>query len=345
MRLIDHAADVYSQFGEDGIIEKIFEMVGARWKTCCEFGAADGLSCSNTAHLWKDLGWAAFLVESDDERFRQLEENTADYDTEILHHHVATSGDDAIDHILPPRFQHSLDYMSIDIDGDDWEVFERLTHVRPRVVSVEYNQSIPPPHKIRQACRGDSLGASAAVLDEIAQKKDYVLVAMTRTNMFFVVREEASFFDVYEKELTALYDWSLVTYLSTDNQGRPFLVGAAPPWGLRHTPYVRPTEGDYALAPTSRDSLIAAWEDAYGKALVVPVNWSFNIADRETAAPVLANLFSTNCNLILLDVEQVGDEARIDWIPKQAKIYGYQIWRSHTLVAAVRQDLVKRPVV
>lgn len=343
MRLSDYSSDIYSQFGEDGIVEKIFATITPHWKTCCEFGASDGLSCSNTAHLWKDLGWAAFLIESDDERFRQLEANTADYDVEILHHHVATSGDDAIDHILPPGFQHSLDYMSIDIDGDDCEVFERLTHVRPRVVSVEYNQSIPPPHKIRQACRGDSLGASAAVLDEIAQKKDYVLVAMTRTNMFFVVQEEALLFEEYETNLVSLYDWSRVTYLSTDQQGRPFLVGGLPPWGLRHTPYIRPTEGNYSLAPASRESLIAAWEDIYGKALVVPVNWSFNLAD-EKSAPVLANLFSTNCNLILFDVEQVGDEERIRWIPKQAQVYGYETWRSHTLIAAVRKDLAKRPV-
>lgn len=43
---------VFSQWGEDGIINEIINRIGYRSKTCIEFGAADGFMASNTANLW-----------------------------------------------------------------------------------------------------------------------------------------------------------------------------------------------------------------------------------------------------------------------------------------------------
>lgn len=49
--LLDYRRNVTSQCGEDGIIEKIFEMIGARNKWCVEFGAYDGKHLSNSYNL------------------------------------------------------------------------------------------------------------------------------------------------------------------------------------------------------------------------------------------------------------------------------------------------------
>lgn len=54
----------YSQFGEDGCVDHIFSRIGIQSKTAVEFGAGDGLNCSNTAHLWRDREWTGLLVEA-----------------------------------------------------------------------------------------------------------------------------------------------------------------------------------------------------------------------------------------------------------------------------------------
>ena len=60
--LAQHGQNVFSQFGEDGIIARIFEIIGLQSKACIEFGAWDGFHMSNTANLWTK-GWKGVLIE------------------------------------------------------------------------------------------------------------------------------------------------------------------------------------------------------------------------------------------------------------------------------------------
>src|SRR5581483_10712642 len=72
-KLSDFKLNVFSQWGEDGIIQKIFNIIGVKSKICVEFGAADGFYFSNTANLWsKDPSWKAVLIECDPKFFSQL---------------------------------------------------------------------------------------------------------------------------------------------------------------------------------------------------------------------------------------------------------------------------------
>jgi len=62
------ARNVTSQYGEDGIIARIFELIGTRNKWCVEFGASDGQYLSNTWDLINNHGWSAVLAEGNEER-------------------------------------------------------------------------------------------------------------------------------------------------------------------------------------------------------------------------------------------------------------------------------------
>ena len=70
-RLSEHASNTYSQFGEDGIIEKIFQIIGVNSKVCIEFGAWDGFYLSNTANLWTN-GWKGILIEAEQRKIRPV---------------------------------------------------------------------------------------------------------------------------------------------------------------------------------------------------------------------------------------------------------------------------------
>jgi len=63
--------NITSQSGEDGIIEKIFELIkGDNW--CVEFGACDGKSTSNTWNLINNKGWSAVPIEPNKKKIKNL---------------------------------------------------------------------------------------------------------------------------------------------------------------------------------------------------------------------------------------------------------------------------------
>ena len=70
--LLSYMRNVTSQAGEDGIIEKIFEIIKENDKWCVEFGAWDGKKSSNTWNLITNKGWFGVLLECDSERYKQL---------------------------------------------------------------------------------------------------------------------------------------------------------------------------------------------------------------------------------------------------------------------------------
>src|SRR4051812_17540195 len=66
-----HFSNVYSQFGEDGILAEIFRRIGTTNKQCFEVGAADGKWFSNSRKLI-DEGWRAALIEADEKNWPEL---------------------------------------------------------------------------------------------------------------------------------------------------------------------------------------------------------------------------------------------------------------------------------
>jgi hypothetical protein len=178
--------DVHSQNGEDGIIDKIFSCLGVRQGTAVEFGAWDGVHLSNTAAL-RGKGWTTVLIEADAERVRQLQ-TLANERTFVVSAMVMPDGHSSLDSILDRQGIEHVDFLCIDIDGDDIHMLSGLRR-RPRVICIEFNPTIPPPLAFvnpRGTCKGSSLSSTC----EVASRLDYALVYATYCNAFFVRRED-----------------------------------------------------------------------------------------------------------------------------------------------------------
>ena len=128
---------VTSQRGEDGVIEKIFEIIGTTNQFCVEFGAWDGKLYSNTWNLLKNEGWAGRQIEGNPEKFHELVAEYAGNDrVTTVNSMVEVSGDNALDGTLaaagaPP----DLDLLCIDVDGLDWRIWNSLTDFEPRLAA------------------------------------------------------------------------------------------------------------------------------------------------------------------------------------------------------------------
>lgn len=215
---------VTSQWGEDGIIEEIFRRIGTENQFCVEFGAWDGKHLSNTWDLWHNKNWSAILIEGDKQRCEVLTESLREFPKTKAHNaYVATEGESSLDQILTRLEAPSrLDLLSIDIDSDDYYIFESLKSFTPRLVVVEYNPTVPPEIDLVQA-HGEYFGASARALVRLAKEKGYRLVCCTETNCFFVLDADFPQLGVSEPTLEEVFPKVHLTYVITSQAGLAYL--------------------------------------------------------------------------------------------------------------------------
>jgi hypothetical protein len=178
--------DVTSQSGEDGLISRIFELIGTTNRVCIEFGAAEGKALSNTWSLINEHGWRGILIEGHPGRFRELQANYGACPRATLINRYIDLAGSSLDNILGEAgCPAEPDFLSIDIDGDDWHIWHSLTGFLPRLVLIEFNPTIPnevlfvPDPKSHQGC-------SLRALVELGKQKGYELAATTNGNAFFL---------------------------------------------------------------------------------------------------------------------------------------------------------------
>jgi hypothetical protein len=185
-----------SQNGEDGIIADIFRRIGTTNRYFVEFGASDG-SENNTVCLLRQ-GWSGLWMDADTASVatakttfrREIEDgNLTVLETFITAENIE-------DLFEQGKVPDEFDLLSIDIDRNDYYVWEKITHYRPRVVIIEYNAGIPPtmswvvpydPKGFGWTSFGNGNGASLKALEELGAEKGYCLVDcdLCGVNAFF----------------------------------------------------------------------------------------------------------------------------------------------------------------
>jgi hypothetical protein len=229
MNLLQFENNIQSQYGEDGVIEEIFNRIGYKNKICVEFGAWDGQYLSNSWNLWHNKDWSAYLIEGDQKRAEELKENLKDFPKATsIHSFVMPEGESSLDRILSKYdVPKDFDMLSIDIDGDDYHVFAKLTNYRPRLVIIEFNPTIPPGIELIQDL-GEYIGASSLSLIKLAEQKNYIPVHITQTNLFFIAKEAnpQELFDQFNIDLQ--YKNQHLVNVITAFDGTSFLTQALP---------------------------------------------------------------------------------------------------------------------
>lgn len=177
---------VFSQNGEDGIIQAIFQCIGETDRIYVEIGCEDGQECNS--RLLNERGWRGWLFDDkhQNEKLNLIQERfNIDNAVQILN-----------DCSIPERF----DFLSIDIDFNDFHVLNTiLASRRPRVIVVEHNSSLGPaidavtPYLPNWSWDGTQwFGASLSAFCELAKIHDYtpVYVESNGVNLFLVQSSE-----------------------------------------------------------------------------------------------------------------------------------------------------------
>lgn len=178
---------MYCQFNEEDILDKIIS--DNCKKVCFEVGAWDGLKNSNTAKLVRHLGWKGVFVECS-KHGSNIKNNYKGFDIEV---HKTKCTPENINTLVPD----DIGLVSIDIDGNDYYLFEALNK-NPLIVIIEYNplrkgDSVMPydPNWGKgSTLDGEkffrSFGASKDALIRLGKEKGYSLIDSNQSNLFFI---------------------------------------------------------------------------------------------------------------------------------------------------------------
>jgi len=214
--LINFRKNLYSQDGEDGVIEEIFKRLSINKGTFVEFGAWDGKYLSNTFALL-EKNWAGVYIEGDKSRFQDLIVNMESMkdNVELINLYVKTHGKNSLDNILSrTKIGKDFDLLSIDIDTYDWHIWESLKIFRPKVVVIEINSSIPIG--IYQTHHGQEIkGSSFSSTISLGKQKGYTPICHTG-NLILIRNEFLDQINLPENEILfpeLLFDYKWVSAL------------------------------------------------------------------------------------------------------------------------------------
>lgn len=182
---------VYSQFGEDGLIEALLERIGETNRWCFELGAGDGVTNSNTRRL-REAGWSSVLIEQDESLSDKAIVNMLPHDC------IATVK------ASPENFQRILlvevnafgnpDLGVIDIDGQDYHLWAAMERTRPRIVLIEYAYAGDPDYvpPLGKPGEGGRYQAGLTKIVELGRSKGYTPLVRTYCNVLFCLTELVS---------------------------------------------------------------------------------------------------------------------------------------------------------
>jgi hypothetical protein len=223
---------VYSQNEEDGIIHEIFRRIGLKYKTFIEFGVSDGLECNT--HFLLHMGWSGLWLEGSEKFYKAIQRNfrSVIQSNRLKTVHTFITRENINEMFIKNGFSGEIDLLSIDIDGNDYHVFEAISAVDPRVVIIEYNAKFPPfcswvmPYDARHIWDGsDKQGASLKALEELGNRKNYQLVGTNYNgvNAFFVRKDLAG--DLFASPPTAenLYNPMRPVFHKSGHPAKAFL--------------------------------------------------------------------------------------------------------------------------
>ncbi len=187
-----------SQNGEDGVIRYLFSQIGfeSRWFLEFGFGAAQ----CNSLRLMVHENFSGLLIDGDTENVRFFEYAAAKKSIRNVRAVQAFITRDNLETLIRDNgVPRDIDLLSLDVDGNDYWLWQVLECVSPRVVCIEYNAglgsdrslSVPYDDAFERYARHPSgffHGASLTALESLGREKGYYLVGCDRTgtNAFFL---------------------------------------------------------------------------------------------------------------------------------------------------------------
>jgi hypothetical protein len=196
-----HEFKIFSQWGEDGILQFLTQAIPLRHRTFIEFGVEDFHESNCRFLLTKDR-WRGFVIDGSEENMRRLRSADFYWKSDLRCRTAFITRENVSSLLEESGFDKEVGVLSIDLDGVDWHVLEALGAWRPAILVVEYNDAfgwtrpVTVPYSsdfVRQKRHSSNLywGANLPAFLYLASARGYALVGTNSvgSNAFFVRRD------------------------------------------------------------------------------------------------------------------------------------------------------------
>lgn len=196
-----------SQNNEDGIIEFIFNKIGLKKINFVEIGF--DFYQNNSLNFLSKVRKGLFIDGSEDKVIKLKSIIALLYPFNNINVVKKFIDKDNLNLIIDDHFHNNeeIDFFSIDVDGNDYYLFENLK-IRPKVICIEYNfwfgpdvkSSIPYDKNFTWETGSMYFGASLNLLCELAKRKGYYLIALEShcVNAFFIRSDLKNNFEIID---------------------------------------------------------------------------------------------------------------------------------------------------
>ena len=190
---------VFSQFGDDGIIQFLIKSIDIENETFIEFGVENYLE-SNTRFLMMNNNWRGFIMDGSEDALNSLKTREWFWKYDLTYKSVFIDKHN-INDLLADTGLSNIGLLHVDIDGNDYHILNilKLTKLNPAIIVMEYNavfgseRYITVPYDgsfVRNTAHYSNLyfGASIGALNHCAEEKGYSLVCcnLAGNNAYFV---------------------------------------------------------------------------------------------------------------------------------------------------------------
>ena len=199
--LHDHEFKIFSQWGEDGILQFLTRNLDIEHRTFIEFGVEDFFESNCRLLLMKD-GWQGFVIDGSPANMERLRSSYFYWRYPITAVEAFVTRENVDELLGRSGFDRACGILSIDVDGVDWHLLEALGEWRAAIVVVEYNSLYGARHPVSVPYRPDFMratahwsnlywGASLPAFDSLLTTRGYSLVGVNSvgSNAFFVRRD------------------------------------------------------------------------------------------------------------------------------------------------------------
>ncbi len=207
MTRLSSLADVefrgFSQWGEDGIIDWLVERLPGIPETFIEFGVSDYRE-ANTRLLLQLRNWRGLVMDGSEANIRSIQAQDLYWRHDLTARCAFIDRDNINQVIAASGLQGDIGLLSIDIDGNDYWIWQAIDAVSPVIVACEYNAVLGDRCALTVPYRADFqrtrehhsnlyFGASIRALVALGKSKGYSFVGTTSTgcNAFFVRNDHA----------------------------------------------------------------------------------------------------------------------------------------------------------
>ena len=197
--LADVEFSVYSQFGDDGIIQYLIKQVDTTNRFFVEFGVENYLE-SNTRFLLENNNWSGLVMDGSKENISFIKKQTFfwKHDVQAICSFITAENINELLANVPSK----IGLLHIDIDGNDYWIWKAMNKIEADIVIMEYNsvfgneRAITVPYEpdfVRYKKHHTALyaGVSLAALCDLAEERGYYFVGSNSAgnNAYFVRKE------------------------------------------------------------------------------------------------------------------------------------------------------------